>query len=87
MLLDALTANNLRNETLKFYLSKQHKPNVLIMVTHSIEEAVYMSNRVIVLSKRPGSIVADIKIDLPFPRDKRNPKFYEYVDKITALIT
>ncbi|MEK6982713.1 MAG: ABC transporter ATP-binding protein [Candidatus Micrarchaeota archaeon] len=85
--LDALTANNLRNETLKFYLSKQHKPNVLIMVTHSIEEAVYMSNRVIVLSKRPGSIVADIKIDLPFPRDKRNPKFYEYVDKITALIT
>ena len=85
--LDALTANNLRNEVLRFYLSKKNKPDVLIMVTHLIEEAVYMSNRVIVLSKRPGKIVADIKIDLPFPRDKRNPKFYEYVDQITALIT
>jgi NitT/TauT family transport system ATP-binding protein len=85
--LDALTANNLRNEVIKFYLSKKHKPDVLLMVTHSIDEAVYMSSRVIVLSRRPGHIVADIKIDLPFPRDKRDPKFYGYVDQITSLIT
>ncbi len=85
--LDALTANNLRNEVLRFYLSKKNKPDVLIMVTHSIEEAVYMSNRVIVMSRRPGKIVEDIKIDLPFPRDKRDPKFYNYVDRITSLIT
>jgi NitT/TauT family transport system ATP-binding protein len=85
--LDALTANNLRNEVLRFYLSKKHKPDVLLMVTHSIDEAVYMSSRVIVLSRRPGRIIADIKIDLPFPRDKRDPKFFEYVDKITSLIT
>lgn len=85
--LDALTANNLRNEVLRFYLSKKHKPDVLLMVTHSIEEAVYMSSRVIVFSRRPGQIVADIKIDLPFPRDKRDPKFYGYVDQITSLIT
>jgi NitT/TauT family transport system ATP-binding protein len=85
--LDALTANNLRNEVLRFYLSRKHKPDVLIMVTHSIEEAVYMCNRVVVLSKRPGRIVADIKIDLPFPRDRRDPRFYQYVDQITTLIT
>jgi len=85
--LDALTANNLRNEVIRFYLSKKHKPDVLLMVTHSIDEAVYMSSRVIVLSRRPGHIVADIKIDLPFPRDKRDPKFYGYVDQITSLIT
>ncbi len=85
--LDALTANNLRNEVLRFYLSKKHKPDILILVTHSIEEAVYMCNRVIVLSKRPGHIVEDIKIDLPFPRNRRDPRFYEYVDRITTLIT
>lgn len=85
--LDTLTANNLRNEVLRFYLSKKNKPNVLILVTHSIEEAVYMSDRVIVLSKRPAKIVEDIKIDLPFPRDRRDSRFYEYVDRITALIT
>jgi NitT/TauT family transport system ATP-binding protein len=85
--LDALTANNLRNEVIRFYLSRKHKPDILILVTHTIEEAVYMSNRVIVLSKRPGRVIADIKIDLPFPRDRRDPKFYEYVDKITSLIT
>ena len=85
--LDALTANNLRNEVLRFYLSRKNKPDVLLMVTHSIEEAVYMSTRVIVFSRRPGRILADIAIDLPFPRDKRDPKFYEYVDRITSLIT
>ncbi|MFN7991426.1 MAG: ABC transporter ATP-binding protein [Candidatus Micrarchaeia archaeon] len=85
--LDALTANNLRNEVLRFYLSKKHKPDVLLLVTHSIEEAVYMCNRVIVLSKRPAHIVADISIDLPFPRNIRDKRFYEYVDRITTLIT
>ena len=85
--LDTLTANNLRNEVLRFYLSKKHKPNILLLVTHSIEEAVYMSDRVIVLSKRPAKIIEDIKIDLPFPRDRRDSRFYEYVDRITALIT
>jgi len=85
--LDALTANNLRNEVLKFFLSRKHKPDVLIMISHNIEEAVYMSDRVVVLSKRPGSVAADIRIDLPFPRNKRDKRFYDYIDQITSLIT
>ncbi|MBI5223061.1 ABC transporter ATP-binding protein [Candidatus Micrarchaeota archaeon] len=85
--LDALTANNLRNEVLRFYLSKKNKPDILILVTHNIEEAVYMANRVVVLSKRPGKVLGDIKIDLPFPRNKNDPKFASYVDQVTSLIS
>lgn len=85
--LDPLSANNLRNEILRIYYSRKLKPDVIITVTHNIEEAVIMSDRVIVLSKRPGRVIADIKIDLQRPRNIRDPAFYEYVDKITSLIT
>lgn len=85
--LDPLTANNLRSELLRLFRSRKLKPDVFIIVTHNIEEAVYMSDRVIVLSNRPAKIVGDIKIDLPKPPDLRSKEFYEYVDKITALIT
>jgi len=85
--LDPLTAANLRKEVLRLFNGRKLKPNVLIMITHNIEEAVYMSNRVIVLSKRPTRVVEDIQIDLPKPPDVRSEKFLNYVDRITALIT
>ena len=85
--LDPLTAANLKNEVLRLFSARKLNPNVLIMITHDIEEAVYMSNRVIVLSKRPSKVVGDIKIDLPKPPDVRSEKFLNYVDRITALIT
>jgi NitT/TauT family transport system ATP-binding protein len=85
--LDPLTANNLRSELLRIFNSRKLKPDVFIMVTHNIEEAVYMSDRVIVLSKRPARIVGNIKIDLVKPANIRSKEFYKYVDKITALIT
>ncbi len=85
--LDPLTANNLKNEVLRLFHSRKFKTDVLILVTHNIEEAVYMSNRIIVLSKRPSKIVGDINIELPRPPDVRSEKFLGYVDKITSLIT
>ena len=85
--LDPLTANNLKNEILRLFYSKRLKPDVLITVTHSVEEAVYISDRILVISQRPGKIIEDIKIDLPKPRDLRSKEFYKYVDKVTALIT
>ena len=85
--LDPLTANNLRSELLRIFNSRKSKTDVFIMVTHNIEEAVYMSDRVIVLSGRPARIVGNIQISLPKPPDIRSKEFYEYVDKITALIT
>ncbi len=85
--LDPLTANNLKNEVLRLFHSRKFKTDVLILITHNIEEAVYMSNRVIVLSRRPTKVVEDISIDLPKPPDVRSEKFLQYVDRITALIT
>lgn len=85
--LDPLTANNLKSEILRLFHSRKFKTDVIIMITHNIEEAVYMSNRVVVLSKRPTKVVEDIKINLPKPPDVRSKEFLEYVDRITALIT
>ncbi len=84
--LDPLTANNLRNEILRLFQSRKFKTDLFILVTHNIEEAVYMSNRVIVLSRRPSKVVEDINIDLSKPPDIRGEKFLGYIDRITALI-
>ncbi len=56
------------------------------MVTHNVEEAVYMSDRILVLTTRPGTIAKEVKIDLPRPRDPRSLDIYKIVDEITGLI-
>lgn len=86
--LDALTAEILRKEVLDIWNDKSNVTNTFIMVTHSIEEAVFMADRIIVLSPRPGRIIANIKIDIPRPREKyqRNKKLFKYVDEIKDLI-
>lgn len=66
--LDDLTRSNMQDESLSI-LSNSGK--TIVFVTHSIDEAVYMSDRVIVLSQRPASIILDIPVDLPKPRDWR----------------
>jgi NitT/TauT family transport system ATP-binding protein len=86
--LDALTAEILREEILAIWRDKSNITNTFIMVTHLIEEAVYMADRVIVFSPRPGRIIADMKINLPRPRKKyqRHPEFFKACDKIRELI-
>lgn len=85
--LDPLTAESLREEILKLWSNKFTTPEVVILVTHNIEEAVYMSDRVIIMSPRPGMIMHDLHIDLPRPREKRDKLLYDYVDRITTMIT
>ena len=83
--LDAMTREKIRADFQKLWMVK--KPTV-IFVTHSIEEAVQLSNRVILITPRPGKIDREIKIDLPYPRDlnvKRSPKFAEYVNSIQEV--
>lgn len=58
-----------------------------IMVTHDVEEAVYMSDRVIVMSTDKGKIIDDIKIDLPRPRNRESEIYSEYKDKLTESLT
>ncbi len=57
-----------------------------MMVTHSVEEAVYMSNRIIILSHRPATVVKEVSVKIPRPREKRDKAIYEYSDQITTLI-
>jgi len=85
--LDPLTAYNLRKEILRLFENRKLNPNVIILVTHNIEEAVYMADRVLVLSRRPARIIGDIKIKLDKPPDIRSKEFLSYVDEITSMIS
>ena len=85
--LDPLSANNLRNEVLKLAEQKKSSLNVLITVTHNVEEAVIMADRVLVMKQRPSRIIADIPVNLPKPRNRRSEDFNNLVDEITSLIT
>jgi len=84
--LDALTSINLRDELIEIWSDRDIPVNTVVMVTHMIEEAIELADRVIVLSSRPGQIAGDLRIDLPRPREKRDKGFSEYVDKIFSLI-
>ncbi|VVB93389.1 Trehalose/maltose import ATP-binding protein MalK [uncultured archaeon] len=84
--LDALTSQNLKDELLMLWAEVSMPPDAVIMVTHNVEEAVYMANRIIILSPRPGKIVADLKIELERPRNRKDPEFYRWVDKVYSLI-
>jgi len=84
--LDAQTREFMQEELLNIW-SETKKTSIFI--THQIDEAVYLADRVIVFGARPGRVVEDIKIDLPRPRNlgvKRDPKFLEYIDYIWSLI-
>lgn len=84
--LDPLTAEALREEILKVWSNRLTTPDVVMMVTHNVEEAVYLSDRVVILSQRPARVVKDLYIDIPRPREKRDASIYEYTDQITTLI-
>jgi NitT/TauT family transport system ATP-binding protein len=84
--LDVLTADNLRSDLLELWVEKKTNTKGILFVTHNIEEAVIVADRVIVLSSNPGSIYAELKIDLPQPRDDESPAFRKYVDQIYKIM-
>ncbi len=84
--LDALTSINLRDELVDIWSDRDIPVNTVIMVTHMIEEAVELADRVLILSSRPGRIAGDLAVGLPRPREKRDAAFLEYVDRIFSLI-
>ena len=85
--LDVLTAENLRNELLELWLSKKMPTSAIFIVTHNIEEAVLLADRVIVLGRNPARVRADFSIELPHPRDRKSTRFVELVDYIYKIMT
>ncbi len=85
--LDVLTAETLRTDLLDLWQEGRIPIKSILMVTHNIEEAVLMCDRVLVLSSNPGRVSADIAIPLAQPRDRLNPDFRQLVDSIYALMT
>ena len=85
--LDVLTAENLRNELLELWLSKKMPTSAIFIVTHNIEEAVLLADRVIVLGRNPAWVRADFPIELAHPRDRKSPRFVELVDFIYKIMT
>lgn len=81
--LDAFTRMNMQDEILNLW---QEIKNLMIMVTHDVEEAVYMSSKVIIMEPRPGRVKEIVDIDLPYPRDRTSDKFINYRNKILKIL-
>ena len=84
--LDPLTSINLREELLDIWADPNLAVSTVIMVTHNIEEAVELADRVVLIGGRPGRIIADIEIALARPRHKNSEEFSRYVDSIFSLM-
>lgn len=85
--LDVLTADNLKSDLIDLWRSKKTGLNSIIFVTHSIEEAITIADRIIVFNSNPGSIRSDMRVTLPFPRSDLDPRFRNQVDRIYTLMT
>jgi NitT/TauT family transport system ATP-binding protein len=84
--LDVLSAEALRGELLELWINGNIPTQAILMVTHNIEEAVFMADRIVVMDKDPGRVVADMKVALPHPRLRKSPEFLAIVDRAYALL-
>jgi len=85
--LDVLTSENLRSELLRLWAGSDMPTQAVLIVTHNIEEAIQLADRVLVLSSNPGRVKAEINIRLPRPRDRRSPEFERHVDDVYGILT
>jgi NitT/TauT family transport system ATP-binding protein len=85
--LDVLTAENLRSELLDLWLTNKMGIKTIFIVTHNIEEAVLLADRIIVLGRNPARIRADFRIPLAQPRDRKSAQFLIFVDYIYKVMT
>jgi len=85
--LDVLTAETLRGELLELWLGKKIPTRAIFIVTHNIEEAVFLADHIIVLGKNPAHIHAEFTVDIAHPRDHKAPRFVDLVDLIYQALT
>lgn len=85
--LDVLTADNLKSDLLDLWETKKTGLHGILFVTHNIEEAVLLADRIIVFNSNPGSIRGDLKVTLPHPRSDLDPRFRNQIDRVYTLMT
>ncbi len=85
--LDVLTAETLRTDLLDLWNEKKLPIKSILIVTHNIEEAVFMCDRILVLSSNPGRLATEIRVPFPHPRNRLDPAFRQFVDDIYARMT
>jgi len=85
--LDSITAEGLRNEIHDIVFNESSSVRGIVMVSHNLEEVVELSDKVIVLGGRPATVIANIEIKLPRPRNTRDPEFQDYLDRLYALLS
>ena len=85
--LDVLTAETLRTDLIDLWMEGKLPLRSILLVTHNIEEAVLMCDRVVIFASNPGRIAAEIRIDLPHPRNRSEPAFRQLVDDIYSRMT
>ncbi len=84
--LDVLSAESLRGELLELWLSGNIPTRAILMVSHNIEEAVFMADRLVVMDKNPGRVVADFEVNLPHPRQRKSAEFQALVDRTYSIL-
>jgi len=85
--LDVLTAENLKSDLLELWQEKKTNTNGILLVTHNIEEAAMLADRIVIFGSDPGYIRAELQVDLPQPRDSETAEFRAVVDRIYTLMT
>jgi len=84
--LDVLSAEALRGELMELWLNKAIPTQAVLMVTHNIEEAVFMADRIIVMEKDPGRVLTELAVTLRHPRHHKDTAFQALVDKVYAAV-
>jgi NitT/TauT family transport system ATP-binding protein len=84
--LDVLSAEALRGELLELWTTKSIPTEAVLMVTHNIEEAVFLADRIIVMKKDPGRVLAEVNVTLHHPRNRKDTAFQALVDKVYGLV-
>jgi NitT/TauT family transport system ATP-binding protein len=85
--LDVLTADNLKSDLMDLWQNKKTGIHGILFVTHNIEEAVLLADRIIIFNSNPGSIRAELKVTLAHPRSDLDPRFRNQVDRVYTLMT
>jgi len=84
--LDVLSAETLRGELLELWIGGHIPTQAILMVTHNIEEAVFVADRIVLMDKQPGRVVSELKVDLPHPRQRKSAPVLEMVDRVYGAL-